>query len=116
MASAVRRGATSGLPGAFLPQAARVRAHGTQHSVPRPSARLLASGASGGRGVWAFLDAVQGKTLIGKDQHGNTYWEVANPGRKPDPIREIDYAEKHMVSLLSSCLCCCLALVRKCFS
>ena len=107
MASAVRR---RGAITAFLPQAARVRAHGTKHR-PRPSVRLLASGAAGGRGVWAFLDAVQGKTLIGKDQHGNTYWEVSNPGRKPDPIREIDYAEKHMVSLPSSCLCCCLALV-----
>lgn len=70
------------------------------HNLLLPEAtRRLAVGASGGRGIWGILDAVQGKKMIGKDRFGNTYWEVANPGRKPDPIREVDYAEKQMVSL-----------------
>lgn len=46
--------------------------------------------------MWGFLDVVQGRTQIGKDQAGNTFWEVSNPGGKPDPKREVDYVEKQM--------------------
>ena len=53
---------------------------------------------SSSRGIWGFLDAVQGRKMVGKDQKGNTYWEVKNPGGNPDPKREIDYIEKHLVS------------------
>ena len=68
-------------------------------------ARQLSSG--GGRsGIWGLLDAVQGRKLAGRDKHGNTYWEVANPGGKPDPYtkvptdpkRQIDYSQKELVS------------------
>ena len=61
---------------------------------------------SSGRGVWGFFDAVQGKKMIGKDQHGNTYWEVANPGGNPNPKREIDYFEKNMVRAPAPCASC----------
>ena len=57
-----------------------------------------------GRGVWGLMDAVQGKTMIGKDRHGNTYWEVKNPGGNPNPKREIDYIEKQMVSAFAASL------------
>lgn len=44
------------------------------------------------------LRCVPGSQFMGKDQHGNTYWEIKNPGGKPDPKRQIDYVEKNMVS------------------
>jgi len=62
--------------------------------------------SSGQRGVWGLLDAVQGKKMIGKDKHGNTYWEVSNPGQNPNPKREIDYFEKRMVHPLPSAASC----------
>jgi hypothetical protein len=62
--------------------------------------------SSGQRGVWGLLDAVQGKKMIGKDKHGNTYWEVSNPGQNPNPKREIDYFEKRMVHPLPSVASC----------
>ena len=62
--------------------------------------------SSGQRGVWGLLAAVQGKKMIGKDKHGNTYWEVSNPGQNPNPKREIDYFEKRMVRSLPSAASC----------
>ena len=62
--------------------------------------------SSGHRGVWGLLDAVQGKKMIGKDKHGNTYWEVSNPGQNPNPKREIDYFEQRMVRPLLSAASC----------
>ena len=66
------------------------------------SARQLSTGW----GLWGILDAVQGRKMVGKDAHGNTYWEVANPGGKLDPYtkiptdpkREIEYFENELVS------------------
>ena len=51
--------------------------------------------------LWGMLDAVRGRKQIGTDQNGNTFWEIANPGApkgQPDPIREVHYVEKQMVS------------------
>lgn len=74
------------------------------HRRPAPLASARARHLSGGRGVWGFMDAVKGKTMIGKDRHGNTYWQVKNPGGNPDPKREIDYNEKQMVSAFAASL------------
>ena len=48
--------------------------------------------------LWGMLDAVRGRKQIGTDQNGNTFWEISNPKGQPDPIREVHYVEKQMVS------------------
>jgi len=104
-----RRGALATLPwGGVAPW---VQMRRLPHKSLLPAEwRSLAVGTPGGRGIWGILDAVQGKKMIGKDRSGNTYWEVANPGRKPDPIREVDYVEKQMVSFRPDPPLACLLL------
>lgn len=42
---------------------------------------------------------LMGRTFIGEDDVGNRYYEVPNPGRKPNPKREVHYSEKDPVIL-----------------
>jgi len=42
-----------------------------------------------------------GRRYIGEDDIGNKYYEVDNPGRTPDPKREIVYFEKDLVRIRS---------------
>jgi hypothetical protein len=47
------------------------------------------------RGIWNWLS---GRKMVGKDLFGNVYWEIPNPGGTPNPRREVNYAEKNLVS------------------
>ncbi|EKX33832.1 hypothetical protein GUITHDRAFT_166370 [Guillardia theta CCMP2712] len=55
----------------------------------------------GTRSIVSYLQAlsnrIQGKKFIGADEHGNKFWEIANPGGVPDPKREIEFVSKDMV-------------------
>eukprot|EP00960_Hanusia_phi_P047329 758341-Hanusia_phi.AAC.3 len=55
----------------------------------------------GRRGIVSFLQGLsnrmQGKKLIGEDQHGNKFWEISNPGGIPNPKREVEFVSKDMV-------------------
>ena len=64
------------------------------------SAAAVVGAAAEAISTWTPLAALRARCApmqwVGKDKFGNTYWEISNPGRRPDPRREIDYAEKNL--------------------
>ena len=61
---------------------------------------------TGTRSIVSYLQAlsnrIQGKKFIGADEHGNKFWEIANPGGVPDPKREVEFVSKDMVGCYCS--------------
>jgi hypothetical protein len=49
--------------------------------------------------ICADMFETGGRRYIGEDDIGNKYYEVDNPGRTPDPKREIVYFEKDLVEI-----------------